>query len=242
MAEQEVAKHVKKTYKIWNSKEHSFWHKLREFMVEICIIVFAVSLSIWFHDRSDHRHEQKEVKDFLLGLKNDLNNDIQEMKQDKVSYSHARTIFQYISSVRINDVPSPDSLNKYYTWIFSLTGLIPNNGRFEGFKSSGKLGNIEDITLQNDILDLYQENIPALLASSDDYSRNKKELFRYINQHRKRLSDSTSNLSAILATDEAKNLSEDLVAVDEIVYGYDACIEKATKIIAEIEKEYKKGD
>src|SRR4051812_19152197 len=47
MAELEVVKHTKKVYKIWNSKEHSFWHKAKEFLIEIFIIVFAVSLSIW---------------------------------------------------------------------------------------------------------------------------------------------------------------------------------------------------
>jgi len=34
MAEQEVAKHTKKIYKIWNSKnkEHSLWHKTKIFL------------------------------------------------------------------------------------------------------------------------------------------------------------------------------------------------------------------
>ena len=61
MAEEEVAKHTKKIYSIWNSKEHSFLHKLQEFFLEILIIVFAVTLSIWFHSWSEHKHEQKEV-------------------------------------------------------------------------------------------------------------------------------------------------------------------------------------
>ena len=46
MAEQEVIKHTKQVYKIWTSKTHSFWHKLKEFAIEIVIIVFAVGMTV----------------------------------------------------------------------------------------------------------------------------------------------------------------------------------------------------
>ena len=53
--------------------------------------------------------------------------------------------------------------------IFNTIALNPSNGRFEGFKSLGKIGNIESEELQNDIMDLYQENITSLLASTERY-------------------------------------------------------------------------
>jgi len=90
MADQEVIKHVKRSYELWFSKEYSFWHKLKEFALEVFIIVFAVSLSIWLHDRSEHQHEQEEVKSFLLGLKHNLQGDIAEMEKDTASYLHAQ--------------------------------------------------------------------------------------------------------------------------------------------------------
>ncbi len=96
MAEQEVIKHTRKIYKTWFSREHSFWHKLSDFLVEIIIIVFAVSISIWFHNRSEHAHEQEEVKAFLLGLKSDLLQDIKEMQNDKEAYQDQANIFSYI--------------------------------------------------------------------------------------------------------------------------------------------------
>ncbi len=154
MAEQEVVKHTKQVYKIWNRKEYSFWHKLKEFLLEIFIIVFAISLSMWFHNRSAHQHQQKDVKEFLLGLKEDLRADITEMEGDKQSYYSQTAAFTYISNLKLNQQPNPDSLKLHYTWIFNSTGLNPNSGRFEGFKSSGKIGTIENKELQNDIMDL----------------------------------------------------------------------------------------
>jgi hypothetical protein len=238
MAEQEIIKHTKKIYKVWNSKEHSFWHKLKEFLLEVFIIVFAITLSIWFHNRSEHASQQEDVKQFLLGLKSDLKHDLEEMQSDKESYLKQKAIFSYISSVKPNQKPSMDSLNKYINWIYNATSLNPNNGRFEGFKSSGQIGEIENEELQNDIMDLYQEDIVSLLASTENYITIKRKLFDYINENRKRLTDSTTNISSVLAQDEAQNICSSLGSPKQILERYDKCIEKTKKIIAEINKEY----
>ena len=238
MAEQEVAKHTKKIYKVWNSKEHSFWHKLKEFLLEIFIIVFAITVSLWFHNRSEHQHEQENVKDFLTGLKEDLKKDIGEMGEDKKSYESQRAVYRYIANTKPGDSLSKDTLNFYYTWILNTTGLNPNSGRFEGFKSSGKIGTIENKELQNDIMDLYQENIPALLASTNNYVSNKSRLFDYLQKNVKRLTDSTTNFAFVLNTDEAHNICQVLSFTGEINSRYDETIAKMKKIIAAIDAGY----
>lgn len=238
MAEQEVVKHTKKVYKIWSSKEHGLWHKVKEFLIEIIIIVFAVTLSIWLHDKSEHTHQQKEVKEFLTGLREDLLSDIKEMKDDKTSYLKQGHIFSYITSIKLNQTLVSDSLAKYRSWLFNTTRLDQNNGRFEGFKSSGKIGNIEDKVIQDDIMDLYQEDIPSLLTSADAYIRWKNQLFDFGIKNRKRITDSTSNLTTILLTDEAQNLCGYLANPSQILERYDTCIVKMRKIVNEIESNY----
>src|SRR5664279_1970478 len=130
MAEQEVIKHTKKIYKTWFSREHSFLHKLGEFLIEIFIIVFAVSISVWFHNRSEYAHQQEEVRLFLQGLKADLEHDIREMQDDKDSYLHQKSIFSYLAGMKLNELPNRDTLAKYRTWIFNTTQLNPNDEHF----------------------------------------------------------------------------------------------------------------
>jgi hypothetical protein len=238
MAEQEVIKHTKKIYKVWNSKEHSLWHKLKEFFVEVFIIVFAVSLSIWFHNRSEHANQQEDVKQFLLGLKSDLQSDLKEMQNDKQSYLNQKAIFTYISNAKLDQPLSKDTLNKYSNWMFNETALNPNNGRFEGFKSSGKIGTIENRELQNDIMDLYQEDIVILLASTSNYIAGKRKFFDYWIKNGKRINDSSSNLATLLLQDEGHNLCASLSTPNQAIERYDTCIVKMKKIIAEIDKEY----
>jgi hypothetical protein len=239
MAEQEVIKHTKKVYKIWTSDEHSFWHKVKEFFLEIVIIVFAVSLSIWFHEWSEHNHQQKEVKEFLIGLRNDLQHDIKEMEQDKASFYLSRNAFNYIFSSRYGQTLRQDSLTKHRNWMFNHTGLNVNNGRYEGFKSAGKIGNIEDRVLQNDILDLYQEDVKALVAYTDYYTSLKMRLSDYYNTNVHRTSDTTNNTTVVLASDQVRNLSQDLKNVRGIVELYDRCINKSREIIRKIDEDYK---
>jgi hypothetical protein len=241
MAEQEVIKHTKRIFSVWKG-DKKFWHKVREFLLEIIIIVFAVSLSIYLHDVSEKKHQQHETKEFLLGLKQDLSTDIKEMEQDKKSFEQSGKAFTYITSLKMNEQPDPDSIKYYYNWIFNTTGLVPNSGRFEGFKSSGKIGTIGNKELQNNIMDLYQEDIPNVIISTNNYTLKKQALFDYVNMNQKRLTDSTDNRHEILATNPAWNISRKLIFVNEILSRYDTCINKMKLIIAEINEEYGERD
>jgi hypothetical protein len=239
MAEQEVIKHTKKIFGIWATKS-SFLHKLSELVGEIVIIVFAISLSIYFHDRSELRHQRHETKEFLFGLREDLKTDIEEMNSDKGSFEMSGIIFRYIGHRKLNEPLNTDTIRKYDNWIFNTTGLIPNSGRFEGFKSSGKMGTIENKELQNYIMDLYQENIPSLIVSTNDYTEKKQRLFEYLQANTKRTTDSTSNLVTVLASDQATNICRSLTFVSQILSRYDTCINKMKAIINDINNDYGK--
>ncbi|MFT3980709.1 MAG: hypothetical protein QM687_09595 [Ferruginibacter sp.] len=238
MAEQEVIKHTKKVYKIWNSKQHSFWYKLKEFFIEILIIVFAVSLSIWLHEKSEHSAHSKEAKTFLLGLKEDLTSDITEMQNDIYSYTKSGNAYHYIATVKRDEPLDAARMDSLQNFLFNETKLVPNVGRFEGFKSAGKMDFIENKVLQNKILDLYQEEIPSLIWSADYSNALKGKLKQYCWQNVKRLTDSTNNLFTVLKSDEAYNAAQDLQHSEEIIGRYRKCIKTCEEIISEINKDY----
>jgi hypothetical protein len=234
MAELEVIKHAKKAYSTMNS-DHSAWHKIREIAIEIFIIVFAVTLSIWFHSWSEHRHQQAEVVQFLTGLREDLKKDVIEMGKDKESYANQRRLFTYLSGLKLREKVATDTLKKYGQWLFNTTALNPNNGRFEGFKSSGKIGSIENSKLQNDVMDFYQENVPALLISTSGYIEGKKKLYDFAEGRVVRITDSTTNILDVLALEQAHNIYGYLKNTGEITVRYDSCIAKSNAIIFQID-------
>ena len=138
MAEQEVIKHTKKIFGIWGS-EKGFWHKAGEFFMEIVIIVFAVTLSIYLHDRSVLKHQRHDTKEFLLGLKQDLQTDIKEMNDDKKSFEKSSLGFSYITSRKINQAPDPDSIAKYSGGCSIQQGLFPTAEDLKGLNLPVKL-------------------------------------------------------------------------------------------------------
>lgn len=239
MADQEVIKHTKKLDEILKSRQHSLLYKLKEILIEIFIIVFAVTLSIRLHDRSEHAHHQKLVKDFFAGIKTDLENDIVEMEDDLESYKLNKYAFEYMSGLRTAKEINEDSMDYYGNWIHNTIELNPNNGRFEGFKSSGNIGYIENTELQNDIMDFYQENSPILLGSTAVYVQKKERLFNFLIQKINTDSTGATNLSDVFISQEGHNICRSLIYIDEIIERYGICINKSKKIISAIKKEYK---
>jgi len=162
--QEEVAKHTKKLYRAATRPGYTVFEKLKEIAVEIFIIVFAVTLSIWLHSWSDHRHEQKEVSDFLKGLREDLTKDIELLKKKQASVAHMDSGYYFLSG--LPNTPAADTISEknisQYLY-FNISMIRPTVGRYDGFKSSGKMETIEDDSLKQSLLVYYQQELPDVL-------------------------------------------------------------------------------
>ena len=240
MAEQEVVKHTKAVYKAWNNPHTGWKHKLKEILVEILIIVFAVSLSIWLHGLSEKSHNRHEAEAFLTGLRTDLQRDVQEMKNDMASYREVLYGSRYFAKVAYGDTLNTDSLNNYKFLFYNTTMLSPNTSRFEGLKASGKLDIIEQKELLADILDFYQENIPFLNMLNQGFNSYKTGVLGvYLDQNLVVDKNDNGNWLQVLRTPYMQNALRRSNGIEEILLQYKATIDEANKIIAEIDKEYK---
>jgi hypothetical protein len=137
----EITKHSKRIYKKAVSKEHSLVEKIKDILIEILIIVFAVTLSIRFHSWSERHHNQEDAIGFLSDLKMDLADDIVSIKNAKQDLGKDIEILK-----------SNDSINH----LVYVTTIL-NDGNFEGFKSSGKIGYIENKELRLSLLHYYSK-------------------------------------------------------------------------------------
>ncbi|MEP6949460.1 MAG: DUF6090 family protein [Ginsengibacter sp.] len=163
MAEEEIIKHTKAAYNAWNNPHSGWKHKLKEIFIEIIIIVFAVSISIWLHNWSESRKDRKEEKEFLTGLKTDLQSDLKEMKGDTAAYNTILDGILYFHKVGGGDHLSGDSLNRYSWIFFASVRKQARTSRFEGLKGSGKLDIIENKALLRNIISFYQEINPTII-------------------------------------------------------------------------------
>ncbi|WP_306353109.1 DUF6090 family protein [Flavobacterium sp. '19STA2R22 D10 B1'] len=160
--QEEVKKHTQKIYKAMKEPKHTFAEKIKEVSIEIFIIVFAVTLSIWLHSWSEHRHQQKEVSVFLGNLKNDLQNDIKILDEEKKAYEDTNRDYEKILGLTTLQLDSIQKSNKEVYFPIYSHGPKINIGNYEGFKSSGKIGYIENEKLKQKILNYYQIFVPSI--------------------------------------------------------------------------------
>jgi hypothetical protein len=241
MAEQELINHTKKALKILENKNISFWHKLKDFVLEIAIIVFAISLSIWFHNWSEHKNEQKTVKVFLLGLKSDLHADITDTKELMETNQQYKLLYTYLSTLNNDKIPSNDTFKLALNYIQSYSFLRPHKSRFNGFLSAGKIMTIENDSLLIRILNYYQEILPALQTSEEVWENEHKTLLTYFTDNVKNF-DSDMDKFRVLSSSKGKFLSKELIPWQQLIDRYQAVIDEGNKIISAIENSYPNSD
>jgi hypothetical protein len=237
MAEQEIANHSKKVIHLLGSREHGLLHTLRELALEIVTIVFAVSISIWFHGLSEHREEQKQVRSFLVGLKHDLERDVAQIKQISDSDRAADANYAYLAALDAHAAPEPEKFEAAVQLADANFFFIPERSRFDGFKSSGKLGNIENEALLNRILLLYQSTFAQIQSSERGWSARQEKWRAYLDGGLDAGDDTAVHVRLALAP-RGKKLLKNLVANPQLYQRYQAYIEQSQKIIETIGEEY----
>lgn len=237
--EHEIRKHLHNVISEIKNREVSVWNRVAKITGEMLIIIFAVSFAVFMERQREHRHEQQEAREFLLGLRTDLQNDIVEMTNDRKGYTVYGGWLRYLGQESKLD---KDSLLRYRNSVGNFIELLVNKGRYEGFKASGKMNTIENTELRNNILDLYEETLVGLTNATRSYTESKKIFQRLIFQKRKHWGKPDDNFAEVLDNVEVRNYCMSLSFTGEIVGRYDKAIDKSKQIIRLIENEYGSGN
>lgn len=237
MADQEVIKHVEHAIDVARSKR-PWVHKLREILLEIVIIVFAVSLSISLHNWSESRKDREEEREFLVGLKQDLQADSAEMASDRAAYGHLLRGVAYYQRVGGGEPVNPDSLKSYQFILFSSAQIDPRVSRFEALRGSGRLGIVRDKELLVHITDLYTKDFPQIRRVNDYINGLRADkLLPWFAEHAEldTSGKKVRNMETILRLPETRFLIGTLQSSFENIAAYSHGIDKIQLIIKEID-------
>ena len=237
MAEQEIAQHGKKVIKLLGGNEHGILGKLRELGIEIVAIVFAVSISIWFHGLSEHRHDQQQVHTFLIGLKHDIQRDLVELRSTEKFYREADANYAYLSSLDPHGSAEPGKFEAAYQLANANAFFSAERTRFDGFQTSGKLTLIENEELLNSVLVLYQKDALHIQYSEGFWGSGQEKLRSYLDEGTDQGGDFATRYK-LLTAPKGKKLLKNLMTSQEHYKRYQAYIEQGSAIIKMIDKEY----
>lgn len=231
--EHEIRKHMHNVISEMKNREAPIWQRAAKIIGEMLIIIFAVSFAVFMERQREHKHELAEAREFLLGLRTDLQNDVVEMESDKEAYRAQSRGLAYFAN---NSMPAPDSIKRYEAAVWSTTHLLVNKGRYEGFKSSGKMNTIENSELRNNILDFYEENLIGLTGNTRAYVDLKID-FQKMVYAGLAMKNGRVDLSGAF-NPLVRKYCMVLSNVNEIVRRYDKAIGKSKLIINLISREY----
>jgi Family of unknown function (DUF6090) len=228
--QEEISKHAKKAYREMKSN-HSFSEKLKEIAIEIGIIVFAVSLSIWLHGWSEHRHQQAEVKEFLADLKEDLKTDLIPLNDVKTRIKERKKDIEFLKSLNLFKMDSLKKANANIVFNASVNIAKFNVGNYEGFKSSGKIGYIENKKLKKLMLSYYQDTAPTI-AEFDNLNKGLVlKLFEFIDENADK-----DNKEIFLDKRFKSKLNFYLSYSKGYIDAYEQTIKQVNELIIEIDK------
>jgi hypothetical protein len=236
MAELEVAKHGKNVIHLMTRKEHPVSHKIREIALEIAIIVFAVSMSIWLHGVSEHYHQQQEVRSFLVGLRTDLKDDVRSLTAIQAGYHGFDENFAYLSGLEADKAPDWKKFNDAWVLMDANWYFIPNKSRFDGFMMGGKLNNIEDPAILNGILDLYQSLLPQIRTSEGGWATRQEKLRAFRDDTLD--GDTAREHYALLTSPKGKRYLGMMHASPQLYERYQQYIAQSQQILKAIDKAY----
>ncbi len=230
--EDEITKHAKKIYHSAKEQGTTLGGKIKDIFIEIFIIVFAVTLSIYLHAWSEHRQQQKEVREFLADLKEDISNDISGLQNSRDGLIKVRENILFLLSIGQKNIDSILEAKGSLAISSNIGTTKINNGDYEGFKSSGKIGLIENKNLKKLILKYYQSNYQDVLEAE---KINASEVVRISEFWAE---NAEKNFKQILLSPRLKSMMNMFqnTAKGNIDLYQDA-IDSAKKIIAEIGKQ-----
>ncbi|HWB25013.1 MAG TPA: hypothetical protein VG738_06015 [Chitinophagaceae bacterium] len=160
MSEEKIIKHTTKAVRIVTDKKLSLQQKLKEIALEIVIIVFAVSITLMFHNWNDARHEHEIEIAFLKGIKEDLTAEADKLDGNIRNFQPVvdfyNTAWKQIKENKID----PAFFDRNVSQLTNTSYYVADNGRFEGFKSSGYLRLIQNQQLVKDLMSLYTIDMP----------------------------------------------------------------------------------
>lgn len=241
MEEEHIIKHTKAIIGLSKDHDRKWGGRLKEVVTEILIIVFAVSISIWFHNWAESWKDRREEREFYTGLKKDLLADVNEMTtNDLRSYTKFLRGVNYFEKVGSGAPLDNDSLANYNTIFFSNVSISPRSSRFDALRGSGRLDIIRNKELLIDITDLYTKVFPRINMTNDFFnSIRNKEFFPFIASHLQLdARGNGTNWEELLRTSQMRillNLCEGATNIDDYTKG----IGKCNAIIRQIDEELK---
>lgn len=160
MSEEKLIEHTGNVVEIIKDKSLSWKQKAKRFAEEIIVIVIAISLTLLFHNWNDARHEKKIAREFLSGIVTDLNGTADDLENSLKSFQPTIDYYDTVWKQIMSNTIKPLFTDSNSDYLRNTSYFVFDDGRFQGFQSSGYLRLIENQDLLKHLVTLYTVHMP----------------------------------------------------------------------------------
>ena len=129
-----------------------------EYVLEIAVIIFSITISFAFDEWKDSRHKQELEQAYLKGLYKDVKIDTSQLKE--VIAETQQVIHTANSLAELNPQTSRYDYRQFVSqtrFIFKRPRFIAEDATFADLKSTGNIQVINSFPLKNSLFDYYKQ-------------------------------------------------------------------------------------
>jgi hypothetical protein len=219
-------------------KRKGFWTVLKELFIDMIPVVIGILIALSFNSIKESWKEKKEEKYYLSRIKNDLEEDLKELKEDVINYEVRKKGVDYLKTYYDNPDKNLDSAIIYLNNLFGQTAPNVSNAAYLTLQSSGKFDIIENKKITEHLVILYSDAVKGLTNITTSFNEFKQHYFNDVvfSEFDFTQLKNAQILRKLLITLKIKNALNNLY-FDEVISRYKKAIEKHQEIINEIAKE-----
>lgn len=221
-------------------KKKGFWVILKELFIDMIPVVIGILIALSFNSIKESWKEKKEETYYLNRIKNDLEQDLKELKEDIESYEIRRYSIKYLQAYDLNENKYPDSALIYLSTLFGTTAPNVSNAAYVTLQSSGKFDIIQNKQITENLVTLYSDIVKSLTNTTTSFSEFKQRYFNDVIHTEFDLTQlkNGKTLKEILSNLKIKNAFK-ILWFDEVIGRYKKAIKKHEEIINDISEELK---
>ena len=132
-------------------RKHNWLNHLFNFLA----VILGVYLAFLINEKAKNNQDYKESRTLMTSLVNDLSEDIQDYENFliPVNIQHQKNVESLLNSLMTDSL---DGINDQMFAILSVENFAPTTSTYSSMKASGKLGLIDDLSLQKSLSDYYE--------------------------------------------------------------------------------------
>jgi hypothetical protein len=213
---------------------------VKELFVDMIPIILGILIALSFGSLKESWRESKEEKYYLTLLKEDLHEDVNELKSDLANYKWQKYAALYLGNYDVLKNTSQDSAYIYFAYLAGQTAPNISNTAFITLQTSGKLGLIRNKEIMEAIVGFYTIVAKRLTTTVAGFNDLKKQYFFDVlfSEVDYRKMKETKDIRPLLKKQKVQN-ALNILWFDEVITRYKEAIIANEKTIALLSAELK---